>query len=60
MMSARSTASLHGFYVNAPKRMQRLAPQDVGASRIGHFGFFRPAQREALWEQHLLPALAPA
>ncbi|EIK51716.1 alpha/beta hydrolase [Stutzerimonas stutzeri TS44] len=59
MMSAQNTASLHGFYRSAPKTMQRIAPADVGVARIGHFGFFRPTLREALWEPYLLPALAP-
>lgn len=60
MMSAQNTASLHGFYRSAPKTMHRIAPRDVGVERIGHFGFFRPTLREALWERHLLPALAQA
>jgi hypothetical protein len=33
---------------------RRLAPSDIGAERIGHFGFFRPEHRQTLWE----PALA--
>lgn len=43
--------------MNAPRVMKRLAPADAGVARIGHFGFFRPAFREALWERHLLPEL---
>jgi predicted alpha/beta hydrolase len=27
----------------------RIAPRDVGAKKIGHFGFFRPEHRDALW-----------
>ena len=57
-MSARNTESLHGFYVNAPRTMKRLAPQDVGLKRIGHFGFFRSENAESLWRKHLLPELA--
>ncbi len=57
-MSARNTASLHGFYTNAPRTMKRIAPQDVGARRIGHFGFFRQRFAETLWLRHLLPELA--
>ena len=26
-----------------------IAPADVGASKIGHFGFFRPEHRDTLW-----------
>ncbi len=57
-MSARNTESIHGFYVNAPRKMKRIAPKDVGAARIGHFGFFRPAFEASLWRSHLLPELS--
>jgi predicted alpha/beta hydrolase len=26
-----------------------IAPADVGATKIGHFGFFRPEHRDTLW-----------
>jgi predicted alpha/beta hydrolase len=58
LMSARNTESIHGFYVNAPRIMKRIAPADVGARRIGHFGFFREGFEHSLWRAHLLPALA--
>jgi len=58
MMSARNTESLHGFYVNAPKVMHRIAPRDIGADRIGHFGFFRAKFEQPLWRMRLLPELA--
>lgn len=57
MMSERNIDSLHGFFVNARHTKVRLAPADVELSRVGHFGFFRAAMRERLWEgvarQHL-------
>ena len=56
-MSARNTESLHGFYTNAPRTMKRIAPTDIGARRIGHFGFFRSEFRDSLWRAHLLPEL---
>ena len=56
-MSAKNTESLHGFYTNARRTMKRIAPQDVGAKGIGHFGFFRHRFAESLWAQHLLPEL---
>jgi predicted alpha/beta hydrolase len=56
-MSARNTESIHGFYANAPRTMKRLAPGDVGARRIGHFGFFRADNATRLWAAHLLPEL---
>lgn len=49
MMSAHSTEALHRFYANAPIEHRRLAPADVNAQRIGHFGFFRPEFRHSLW-----------
>jgi predicted alpha/beta hydrolase len=59
-MSERNTASLHGFYVNAPRVMTRIAPSDINAPRIGHFGFFKSRFGPSLWRRHLLPALVPA
>lgn len=59
-MSARNTESIHGFYVNAPRIMKRLGAADIGARRIGHFGFFRAAFEQSLWRAHLLPELTPA
>ena len=58
MMSLRNTESIHGFYRNAPRTMKRIAPQDIGVRRIGHFGFFRAAFEASLWREHLLPELA--
>lgn len=58
MMSARNTESIHGFYSGAPRTMKRIAPREIGAERIGHFGFFRAAFEATLWRPHLLPELA--
>lgn len=57
MMSARNTESLHGFYSGAAKQMRRIAPVEVGADRIGHFGFFRNSFASTLWSNYLLPEL---
>jgi len=56
-MSKRNTESIHGFYVNAPRTMKRIAPRDIGVRRIGHFGFFRTEHESSLWRAHLLPEL---
>jgi predicted alpha/beta hydrolase len=56
-MSARNTESIHGFYVNAPRRMKRIAPREAGLRRIGHFGFFRPEHEGPLWAPLVLPEL---
>jgi predicted alpha/beta hydrolase len=50
-MSAQNTASLHGFYANAPREMRRIAPAELGVKRIGHFGFFRKHFAQTLWPQ---------
>jgi predicted alpha/beta hydrolase len=41
---ARNTESIHGFY--------------TGATRIGHFGFFRSAFEASLWHGLLLPEIS--
>jgi predicted alpha/beta hydrolase len=48
-MSARNIESLHSFYSGAPRTMRRLDPREIGADRIGHFGFFRRRHGDALW-----------
>jgi predicted alpha/beta hydrolase len=58
MMSLANTESIHGFYAAAPRKMQRIAPQDIGAARIGHFGFFRSAFEPSLWRGYLLPEIS--
>ena len=37
-----------GFTGTAPERID-VRPADVGAAKIGHFGFFRPEHRGTLW-----------
>ncbi|HEY3656390.1 MAG TPA: alpha/beta hydrolase [Steroidobacteraceae bacterium] len=56
-MSLKNTESMHGFYRNAPRTMTRISPTDVGATRIGHFGFFNARFQETLWRRYLLPEL---
>jgi len=59
-MSERSIAALQAFFAGAPRTATRLHPREVGESRIGHFGFFRPRYEQSLWRPHLLPELARA
>ena len=49
LMTLRGTHSLVGLYENAPTEVRRLAPEDVGARRLGHFGAFRPEHERELW-----------
>ena len=37
-----------GFTGTTPERVD-IRPADVGATKIGHFGFFRPEHRDTLW-----------
>jgi predicted alpha/beta hydrolase len=53
MMTERGTHTLVSFYANAPRRIERIAPADVQARRIGHFGFFREQFRATLWPRSL-------
>lgn len=49
MMSGQGIRSLHALYTAAPVEYRRIAPSDIGVSRIGHFGFFRPQFETTLW-----------
>jgi predicted alpha/beta hydrolase len=62
LMTLEGTQSLLGLYPAAPRAVQRIAPADVQARRIGHFGFFREQFRLNLWPRladslHRLAAL---
>ncbi|MFI4931907.1 MAG: hypothetical protein ACHP83_16815 [Burkholderiales bacterium] len=48
-------------YENAPRQLQRIAPGDVGARRIGHFGLFRAQFEPTLWRrlEQLLAGFGP-
>jgi predicted alpha/beta hydrolase len=39
-----------GFTATRPEILS-IEPKQVGAAKIGHFGFFRPEFRETLWKQ---------
>jgi predicted alpha/beta hydrolase len=66
LMTLEGTQSLLSFYSGAPSALQRIAPADVQARRIGHFGLFREQFSQSLWPRvadslHDLAALtAPA
>ena len=40
---------LLAYFTNSPSTHRRLAPADVGASAVGHFGFFHSRFQENLW-----------
>ena len=43
--------ALHARYGTRPQKQKRwsIAPDELGAERIGHFGFFRPGVTPTLW-----------
>ena len=51
LMTWRGTQHLFALYANAPRDLQRIAPAEVQARRIGHFGFFRPEFEPTLWRR---------
>ena len=46
-----SVEALHRVYPPATLEQRHVCPRDVGASSIGHFGFFRGPAAAPLWEQ---------
>lgn len=58
MMSEDSIRTIHELYLNAPKTMRRLTPDELGAERVGHFGVFREAMRGPLWKGRIRRELA--
>lgn len=53
MINRRAVDSLNGFYRNARVEHRHVAPGEVGAPRVGHFGFFAAASRDTLWSDSL-------
>jgi predicted alpha/beta hydrolase len=49
LMTLRGTQSLVDLYTNAPCQVQRLAPDELGVRRLGHFGPFRSEHEARLW-----------
>ncbi len=53
LMTQRGTRVPVDLYAKAPRRNERIAPADVAARRIGHFGFFRRRFAPTLWTRML-------
>lgn len=47
----RAVEALHREYAAAALTRRAVAPGDVGATRLGHFGFFAPGRAPALWDE---------
>lgn len=59
-MSEKSIESLNSFFINSPKTIKRIHPNDIGINRIGHFGFFKSQYKDLLWQNYFLPYIASA
>lgn len=47
----RAVEALAVLYEKSTCEIRNIEPQDVGADRIGHFGFFRERFRDSLWRE---------
>ncbi len=56
LMSADSIKHLHDWYSSADIVRQRYSPRQLDGRRMGHHGFFRPANAD-LWDELLSPWL---
>jgi predicted alpha/beta hydrolase len=52
-----SVDALYAFYRNARVERIHVVPADIGVSRIGHFGAFRPELKASLWPKLARPFL---
>ena len=46
---AGAVQALLDLYPSSRSELKKVRPGDVGAERIGHFGFFRERFRDTLW-----------
>jgi len=53
IVTQRAIDHLHTFYRSAAVERRHLAPADVGARKLGHFGFFSERSRDTLWKESL-------
>ena len=47
----RAVDALYAAYGSDERTLRHVAPRDVGADRLGHFGFFQPGRAPALWDE---------
>ncbi len=43
--------TLTRYFTSADREVRYLRPKDHGLKQLGHFGFFRPGTRSALWQE---------
>ena len=57
LMSGKNISSIHSFYTESKKTMNRYSPDDLGVKHVGHFGFFKKEFESVLWKDCLLSEL---
>jgi predicted alpha/beta hydrolase len=53
IVTKRAIDHLHTFYRAAQVERRHVAPADIGARHLGHFGYFSERSRETLWRESL-------
>jgi predicted alpha/beta hydrolase len=53
IVTKRAIDHLHTFYRSAEVERRHAEPADVGARKVGHFGFFSEKSRDTLWRESL-------
>ena len=53
ILTRAAVDSLNAFYASAPITRRHVAPGEISAGRIGHFGYFSERSRETLWRESL-------
>ncbi|QVQ54784.1 hypothetical protein J4H86_08990 [Spiractinospora alimapuensis] len=56
MITREGCESVHRWFVNSDVTRLHYTPEELGVSRLGHFGLFRSRNRE-LWDAMFLPHL---
>jgi predicted alpha/beta hydrolase len=53
IVTKRAIDHLHAFYRSAAVERRHVAPADIAARHLGHFGFFSERSRDTLWDESL-------
>ena len=53
LITREAVDSLNRFYSASAVTRRHLSPAEVGARRLGHFGYFAESSRDTLWSESL-------
>ena len=53
MITRQAVDALNAFYTASAITRRHVAPGEVGARRLGHFGYFAESSRDTLWSESL-------